>query len=430
MRMNRKTVIPLLIFVLALLAGSGWFIRQNSPLGKAAEGQAVKGKQLYTCTMHPYIIRDKPGTCPICGMELVKKITATPESGSSTAKDVQPSATSGSVSLSPAQLVTANVATMEVKPEPLAQEVAAVGIVQYDQSRQAKVTAWIAGRIDRLNVNAVGASVSREKPIAELYSPDLVATQQEYLMALKSREQLRNSTITSVAETGEIVATSAKQRLRLFGLKESQIAELERNGKPATKVPIYTPFTGVVIEKMVQQGQYVNTGDVLFNIADLSSVWIELEVYENQVRNIHAGQPVEIRSQSFPGTSRTGRVSLVYPFLDPKTRTVKVRVAMPNPGMKLKPEMFVNALIKMPLAEGIAVPVTAVMDSGKRQVVWVEREPGKFESRDVVVGDRIGDRIQILSGLAQGEKVVISGGYLIDSESQLNGSVGTKSDKR
>jgi Cu(I)/Ag(I) efflux system membrane fusion protein len=428
--MNRKTAIPLLILVLALAAGAGWFIWQNRAQSRASAGQSVKGKQLYTCTMHPYIIRDQPGTCPICGMELVKKIATNPDAIASTMKDAIPAATSASVALSPAQLVTANVATMEVKPEPLAKEVATVGIVQYDQSRQAKVTAWIAGRIERLNVNAVGASVSRERPIAEVYSPELVATQQEYLMALKSREQLRNSTITSVAETGETVVTSAKQRLRLYGLKESQIAGLEKNGKPATKVSIYSPFSGVVIEKMVQQGQYVNTGDVLFNIADLSSVWVELEVYENQFRNIRSGQTVEIRSQSLPGTSLTGHVAIVYPFLDPKTRTVKVRVQMPNPGMKLKPEMFVNALIRIPLTEGIAVPVTAVMDSGKRQVVWVEREPGKFESRNVVVGERIGDRIQILSGLTQGDKVVISGGYLIDSESQLNGNSSTKTGGR
>ncbi|HWR01249.1 MAG TPA: efflux RND transporter periplasmic adaptor subunit [Chlorobaculum sp.] len=424
--MNRKTAIPLLILLLVLAAaGTGWFILQ----GKATTEQAVKGKQLYTCTMHPHIVRDKPGNCPICGMELVKKISTTADAGASTGQN-QPATLSRGVSLSPDQLVTANVATMEVKSEPIAKEIAAVGIVQYDQSRQAKVTAWTAGRIDKLNVNAIGASVSRERPIAELYAPDLVATQQEYLMALKSREQLRNSTVSSAVETGETVVTSAKQRLRLFGLRESQIAELERSGKPSVNVAIYSPFNGVVIEKLVQQGQYVNTGDVLFNIADLSSVWVELEVYENQFRSLHVGQPVEIRSQSFPGTSLNGKVSLIYPFLDPKTRTVKVRVAMPNPGMKLKPEMFVNALIKVPLAEGIAVPVTAVMDSGKRQVVWVERSPGKFEPREVVVGDRAGDRIQILSGLTQGEKVVISGGYLIDSESQLNGSGSTKTNEK
>ncbi|NTW52568.1 MAG: efflux RND transporter periplasmic adaptor subunit [Chlorobiaceae bacterium] len=426
--MNRKTAIPLLILLLALVAGTGWFFRQGRLQGKANTEQALKGRQLYTCTMHPEIIKDKPGNCPICGMELVKKFTASTDTGAS-ATNARQSAAPSVVSLSSSQLVTANVATMEVKPEPLARQIAAVGIVQYDQSRQARVTAWTAGRIDKLHVNAVGASVSRERPIAELYSPDLMATQQEYLIALKSREQFRNSTVSSAMETGDTVVSSARQRLRLFGLRESQIAELERSGKPSTKVEIYSPFSGVVIEKMVQQGQYVTTGEVLFNIADLSAVWVELEVYENQIRNITVGQPVEIRSDSFPGAVLNGKVSLIYPFLDPKTRTVKARVAMANPGMKLKPEMFVNALIKVPLTMGIALPVTAVMDSGKRQLVWVERSPGTFQPRQVVVGERIGDRIQILSGLNQGDKVVISGAYLIDSESQLNGS-STKSNDR
>jgi Cu(I)/Ag(I) efflux system membrane fusion protein len=426
MALNRKTAIPLLIFVLALAAGSGWFVWQSRQQSKEIAEQKSKIRQLYTCTMHPFIIRDKPGTCPICGMELVKKITTSSDAGASASNAELPSTTTGSVSLSPSQLVMANVATMEIRPEPLAREISAVGIVQYDQSRQAKVTAWIAGRIEKLNVNAVGSSISKERPIAEIYSPDLVATQQEYLMALKSREQLRNSTLASVSETGQTVVTSAKQRLRLFGIRDNQIAELEKSGKPATKVPVYSPFSGVVIEKMVQQGQYVNTGDVLFNIADLSGVWLELEVYENELRNIRVGQQVIVHAQSLPGVSLNGKVALIYPFLDPKTRTVKVRVVMPNPGTRLKPEMFVNAVIKVPLADGIAVPMTAVIDSGRRQVVWVERAPGKFESRDVVVGERINDRIQILSGLANGEKVVISGGYLIDSESQLNGSSSAK----
>ncbi|NTU58808.1 MAG: efflux RND transporter periplasmic adaptor subunit [Chlorobiaceae bacterium] len=421
MPMNRKTTLPLLIVVLALVAGSGWFIWQNTLHNRNTAEKTVNSRQLYTCTMHPQVIKDKPGACPICGMELVKKITALPDTGAPTS-NAREAAAPVNVSLSPAQLVTANVATLEVKSEPLSREIAAVGIVQYDQSRQAKVTAWTAGRIDRLHVTSVGSAVSRERPVAEIYSPDLVASQQEYLMALKSRNQLRNSTLSSVVETGETVVASSRQRLRLFGLKESQIAELEKSGKPSTQVAIYSPFSGIVIEKMVQQGQYVNTGEVLFNIADLSSVWVELEVYENEFRNIRIGQQVQIRAQSLPGVSLTGRVALVYPFLDPKTRTVKARVELPNPGMKLKPEMFVNAIIRVPLADGISVPVTAVMDSGKRQLVWVEMAPGKFEPRTVVVGERIGDRLQILSGIAQGDRVVISGGYLIDSESQLNGS--------
>lgn len=296
--------------------------------------------------------------------------------------------------------------------------------MQYDQSRQAKVTAWIAGRIDKLHVNTVGSYVSKDKPVAEVYSPDLLATQQEYLLAIKSRDQLKNSPIPSISQNGDGLVASAKQRLMLFGVKESQIAELEKAGKPNIRLPIYTPLSGIVIEKMVQQGQYVNTGDALFNIADLSTVWVEVEVYENEFPNIHIGQQVEIRSQSFPGKPFTGRISFIYPFLDPKTRTVKARVEMPNPGMKLKPDMFVNAIIKIPLVSAIVVPVTAVMDTGKRQVVWMESSPGMFEPRDVQVGQQTDDKIQILSGLKPGDKVAVSGGYLIDSESQLKGSGG------
>ena len=176
--------------------------------------------------------------------------------------------------------------------------------------------------------------------------------------------------------------------------------------------------------KMVQQGQYVNTGDPLFNIADLSTVWVEVEVYENEFPDIRIGQVVAIASQSYPGKTFRGRVSFIYPFLDPKTRTVKVRVEIPNPGLKLKPDMFVNARVLVPLGKSIVVPVSAVMDTGQRQVVWVEMKPGMFEPRDVEVGERSGDNIQILTGLKAGEKVASSGGYLIDSEAQLKGGGG------
>jgi Cu(I)/Ag(I) efflux system membrane fusion protein len=357
-------------------------------------------------------------------MELIKKLADTKNSAGQTTEQKQQADMLGHVSLSPVQRVMANIATVEVKKASLNKEINAVGIVQYDQSRQAKVTAWIAGRIDALHVNTVGAYVSKEKPVAEVYSPDLVATQQEYLLAVKSREQLKNSTIPSIAQNGEGLVASSRQRLMLFGVKESQIAELEKSGTPNIRLPIYTPISGVVIEKMVQRGQYVTIGEVLFNVADLSSVWVEIEVYENEFPAIHLGQNVEIRSQSFPGKQFTGRISYIYPFLDPKTRTVKARVEMPNPGLKLKPDMFVNAVIKVPLGSAIVVPVTAVMDSGKRQVVWVESSAGMFEPRDVQVGQRTDDRIQILSGLTSGDKVAVSGGYLIDSEAQLKGGNG------
>ncbi|MDD2582897.1 MAG: efflux RND transporter periplasmic adaptor subunit [Desulfuromonadaceae bacterium] len=426
MALNKKISIPLVVIIFASAAAGGWFLWQKQHSGTATEQKATQGKQLYTCSMHPFIIKDKPGVCPICGMELIKKIDSAPAGGGAqTPEQKQQADMLGHVSLSPTQRVMANVATVAAERAPMNKEINAVGIVQYDQSRQAKVTAWIAGRIDRLYVTTVGAYVSRNRPVAEVYSPDLLATQQEYLLAIRSREQLKNSPIPSISQNGEGLVASAKQRLVLFGVKERQIAALEKAGKPNIRLPIYTPQSGVVIEKMVQQGQYVNTGDVLFSVADLSTVWVEVEVYENEFPDVHIGQRVEIVSQSFPGRPFSGRIAFIYPFLDPKTRTVKVRVEMPNPGMKLKPDMFVNATIKVPLGSAIVVPVTAVMDTGKRQVVWVETSAGMFEPRDVQVGQRSDDKVQILSGLKQGDKVAVSGGYLIDSESQLKGGGGS-----
>ncbi len=406
--MPKKTLIPLLLLLLAFAVGGGWLLWQNQ---HSTSQKVIQRRQLYTCSMHPFIIREKPGVCPICGMELIKKIDDSSNSAQPTRVD--------HLSLSPTQRVMANVATVEATMKTLNKEINAVGIVQYDQSRQARVTAWAAGRIDRLYVTSVGAIVSKSNPVAEVYSPDLIAAQQEYLLALKSRNQLNNSPFTSISQNGEGLVAAAKERMLLLGVKANQIAALERNGKPTIRLPIYSPYSGVVIEKMVQQGQYVNAGEVLFNIADLSSIWVEVEIYENEFPYVHVGEQIEIRSQSFPQNSFNGRISFIYPFLDPKTRTLKARVEIANPDIKLKPDMFVNAIIKQPLDSSIVVPVTAVMDTGKRQVVWVESAPGSFESREVRVGQRSNDKIQILSGLNPGDKVAVSGGYLIDSESQL-----------
>jgi Cu(I)/Ag(I) efflux system membrane fusion protein len=246
-----------------------------------------------------------------------------------------------------------------------------------------------------------------------------VAAQQEYLLALKSREQLKNSVIQSIAQGGEGLVASARQRLKLMGVKDEQIAALEKGGEPNIRLPIYTPLSGIVIDKIAMAGQYVNVGDTLFTIADLSTVWVEVEVYEADFPFIKVGQRVEIVSQSYPGRTFNGRVAFVYPFLDPKTRTVKVRVEMANPGLRLKPDMFVNATIRVPLGDSLAVPVTAVMDTGKRQVVWVQVKPGTFAPRDVQVGARVGDQVQVLGGLLRGDRIAASGGYLIDSEAQL-----------
>jgi Cu(I)/Ag(I) efflux system membrane fusion protein len=415
MKISKNVLIPLIVLSVIAAAGGGYYLWQGHG-GK--QEKAAQGPTQYTCPMHPFIIKDKPGACPICGMNLVPVKKGGEEANKEATKGL------AELSLSPTQMVTANVETVAAELKPFNREINAVGIVQYDQARQARVTAWVGGRIDRLYVSRVGDYVSTKRPVAEIYSPDLVATQQEYLLALKSRERLKDSPISSIAEGGEGLVESARQRLKLWGVKDYQIKNLEKEGKPNIRLPIYTPLNGIVIEKLVLAGQYVKEGDSLFNIADLSSVWMELEVYENDFPLVKTGQSVEIVSQSYPGKTFHGRVSYIYPFLDPKSRTVKARVEIPNPGLRLKPDMFVNALIKVPLGRSIVVPVNAVIDTGKRQLVWVQVEEGKFRQRDVKAGARSGDIIQILSGLAEGEKVAASGGYLIDSEAQLRGGAG------
>ncbi len=425
MALYKTVAIPLVVIILAFAAGGGWFLWQRQHTGNTSGQKTTQIKQLYTCSMHPFIIKDKPGTCPICGMELIKKIDNAPaDDAEQTPEQKQVGQMLGNVSMSANQRIMANVSTIEATKQTLDKEISAVGIVQFDQSRQARVTAWIAGRIDKLNVDTVGAQVSKDKPVAEIFSPDLLETQEEYLLAVKSRALLKKSSVPSISRNGDGLVASAKERLMLYGVKESQISALEKAGKPNIRLPIYTPLSGIVIEKLVQQGQYVNTGEILFNIADLSKVWVEIDVFENEVPYVRVGQQVEIRSTIEHGAVSNGRISFVYPFHDPKTHTVKARVEMSNPGYMLKPDMFVNAIIRVPLVRGIVIPVTALIDTGNRQLVWVEASPGMFAPRDVKAGERVDDKVQILSGIKAGDKVAVSGAYLIDSESQLQGGGG------
>ena len=413
MNSTKRFMVPFILLLVALLAGGCQ--KQGQEVAKGdGHDHAAEGKVEYTCPMHPFIVKDKPGVCPICNMNLVKKV----EGGKTDAGELEKLS---QVALSTTQMVMANVATVAVAEKPLVKEVQATGIVSYDQTRQAKVTAWVAGRIDRLYVGAVGDQVSKSRPVAELYSPDLVSAQQEYLLALRSRDRLKDSPVASISQGGEGLVASARQRLLLMGVKEQQIAGLEKAGQPNIKLPVYTPLSGVVIEKIALEGQYVNVGDPLFTIADLSTVWVEVEVYESDLSSVKVGQPVEVTSQAWPGRTFSGRVAFVYPFVDPKTRTLKVRVQLGNPGLALKPDMFVNARIRQSLGTAIVVPAAAVMDTGTRQVVWVQVKERTFAPRDVKVGQRVGDDVQIIAGLARGDLIAGSGAYLIDSESQLRG---------
>ena len=410
--MNRtlKVISLVLWIVVAIISGFIYGRRSGTP-PELAKSESPAGE--YTCPMHPFIVKDRPGSCPVCGMELVKKSAG----AGFTDKELL---NVNHVSLSPAQQVMANLATVAVVMKPLTRDVNCTGVVAYNQELQGKVSAWVAGRLDRLLVNSVGSPVRKGVPVAEIFSIDLYNAEVQYLLAYKTIKILNTSTSVNFPINTQMSMAEANERLRQLGFRDEQFEQLQKSIKPSIRVPIYSPFSGVVSEKLVREGQYVNVGEPLFSIADLSRIWVELEVFESDFPLIKVGQDVTIHSRSYPGETFHGKVKMIYPFLDPKTRTVKIRVELPNPGLKLKPEMYVQANISVRLADSLVVPAGAVMDTGIRQVVWVESRPGVFVPRDVKIGVRSSKEVQILSGLKAGEKVAATGGYLIDSEAQLS----------
>lgn len=409
--MNRTVKIAgsALLVALAACAGYVYGTRSISPAKEAGAHATESG---YTCPMHPFINKDRPGACPVCGMELVRK-------NSAAKLDDQDLRAIRHVSLSPAQQVMANLATSVAVVKPFARSITCTGSIAFNQDRQGKVAAWVAGRIDRLQAKSVGSQVRQGMPVAELYSADLYNAQVQYLIAYKTIKILNNSISVPFPVNTQMALGEAYERLRQLGFRDEQFEQLQKSDKPNIRVPLYSQFSGVVTETFVREGQYVNAGEQLCSIADLSRVWVELEVFESDLPHVKAGQQVSIRSRSYPGETFIGSVKLIYPFLDPKTRTVKVRVELPNPGLKLKPDMYVQGAITVSQTDALVVPAAAVMDTGARQVVWVESEPGVFIPRNVTTGGRTGTEVLILSGLKPGEKVASTGGYLIDSEAQL-----------
>ena len=412
MAMNRTMKIVSSVLWVVVAISSGYIYgRRGVTSPTMTKSQTTAGE--YTCPMHPFIIKDRAGSCPVCGMELVKKTVGT---GISDKELLNVS----HVALSPTQQVMANLATIAVAVQPFSKEITCTGIVAYNQERQGKVSAWVAGRLDRLLVKSVGSEVRKGMPVAEMFSIDLYNAEVQYLMAYKTIKLLNSTISVNFPINTHMSLGDIYERLRQLGFREEQFVQLQKSTTPSIRVPIYSPFSGVVTEKFIQEGQYVNVGDPLFGIADLSRIWVELEVFESDFPLIKVGQEVVVTSQSYPGVPFHGKVTLIYPFLDAKTRTLKLRVEIPNPGLKLKPEMYVRATIRVPMAASLAVPVGAVMDTGKRQVVWVESKPGVFLQRDVKTGVRSDRSVQILDGLKAGEKIATTGSYLVDSEAQLN----------
>jgi len=330
----------------------------------------------------------------------------------------------GTVQISPEkqQLIGVKFGTVEMRP--LEKIIRTVGRVDYDEKRIVTVSPKIGGWIEDLYVDFTGRFVSKGEPLLTIYSPELVSTQEEYLIALRAKKELAKSPFPEVAGSGNSLAESAKRRLKLWDISDDKIKALEESGQVKKTLTLHSPFSGFVLEKAAYNGMNVMPGIALFKLADLSVVWLYADIYEYELPFIRLGQQASVQLSYIPGEIFTGKAIYIYPSLNPETRTAKVRFEIPNPNGKLKPEMYANVEIKVHLGQKLTVPEGAVIDTGLRQMAIVDKGSGYFEPREVKVGAKVENYYEVIKGLKAGERVVTSANFLIDSESKLKEAVG------
>jgi Cu(I)/Ag(I) efflux system membrane fusion protein len=314
--------------------------------------------------------------------------------------------------------------TTVVEKRSMSQTIRTVGSVTYDETRVSRVHSKTEGWVEKLYVDYTGKFVKKGQPLFTLYSPDLLATQQEYLLALKARDRLADSSIPEVRSGAGSLVNASKSRLSLWDISDDQIREIEKSGEFKKALTLYAPHSGFVIKKDINEGMKVMPDKELYTIADLSTVWVNVDIYEYDIPLIKVGQPASLNLSYDPGKSFMGKVSYIYPYLDEKTRTLKVRLEFPNSDFKLKPDMYVNAEIKVDAGKHLAVPEEAVLNSGIRKVVFVDKGNGHYEPKEVKLGAKMDGYYQVLSGLEEGEKVASSSAFLLDSESRLSEAMG------
>ncbi len=453
----------LIVIILAFFAGFVLKSLISAPPPEPAESQ--QKQTIWTCSMHPQIRQPKPGKCPICFMDLIPVTTYEHE------KPLGPR----QIAFSPEAIKLMEIQTTPVERKFVEAEIRMVGKVDYDETRLKDITAWVPGRIDRLFVDFTGTEVIKGDHMVRLYSPDLISAQAEYLQALKAAQNIRDTSSELVNRSTQAMLKAAREKLALLGLQDKQIEEIEKAGEPTDYINIYAPLGGIVIQKHTTEGMYVQTGTKIYTIADLSQVWVNLDAYESDVNMVAYQQPVRFTVEAYPGETFGGKITFKSPILDPKTRTIKLRVDVPNPDGRLKPGMFVSAVVYSKLAQSgvmtdpnligkytcpmhpsilkdspgtcdicgmdlvtvesrwlvkinqsnqppLVIPASAPLVTGKRAVVYVQTaDPNHpiFESREVVLGPRAGDYYIVKQGLAEGELVVTNGNFKIDSALQI-----------
>lgn len=400
---ENKTVLILGTLILGALIG--WIAKPSSTHLEAEHNHAGEAgaNTVWTCSMHPQIKLGEPGSCPICGMDLIPATQMSSGSGNPLVYEMTPEA-----------VALANIHTTRVGGTNAAGELFLTGKIQADERENASVTAKFPGRIEKLYVTFTGERVQAGQKLASLYSPELLSAQRELIEAGKSK-----------ADFPELYQ-AAKEKLRLWKLTEAQIQAIEQSGKVTEQIDILADQSGVVTQRNVALGDYVSTGQVLFNVVNLNKLWVLLDAYESDLASIKLGDPISFSVAGLPGETFAAKVSFIDPLLDPNTRAASIRAEISNTGQKLKPEMFVTAQVKTRTAQpgsDLTVPRTAVLWSGKRSVVYVKvpAERPSFEMREVSLGSRMGDNYLIESGLQPGEEIVTNGAFAIDAAAQLSG---------
>jgi Cu(I)/Ag(I) efflux system membrane fusion protein/cobalt-zinc-cadmium efflux system membrane fusion protein len=436
-------------------------IQEKLGVGHQAPASETTQGQLWTCGMHPELILEEPGDCPICRMALVpikgfqkadKTTTSAGERkikhwrapmdptfisdqpGKSTmGMDLVPvyeeeagEAPPGTVQIDPVFVQNIGVQSVEVERTDIPFSIRTIGHLTYNDEQIHWITTKYDGWIEEVYVNYVGQSVKKGQKLFEIYSPDLVTTQQEYLDAVAYAHRLSQSHYPDIAERARSLLESSRQRLRYWDITDEQIGELEKAGQVRRTLTVVSKASGLVVEKMNQaiKGMYVKPGMNLYKIVDLSTIWVEAEVFEHQIPWLKPGQKASVEIPSQPGRTLTGTVRYIYPFFNQTTRTLKVSLELPNPGWKLRADMYANVVFEVPSARGVlAVPEEAVIHSGKRNVIVLDRGNGTFQVKEVILGVNGQGLWEVLEGIHEGDRVVVSSQFLINSESNLREAI-------